>query len=177
MVSLAAIVALGFLSGKINTLFSKAGNSLDAVSVSAPASSGGSSGGPPPPGSAPSGGSVSISNLGGGSIGGEYDDGDTIRATTLGWSNTPTSYTFTWQRSTFYNDPDGGGGFDGDETCDGTLSNYADVQGPTSQGGTTNDYPTPSQSSGDGDSIRVVVTAANGNGTSSSVSACVPVQN
>jgi Flp pilus assembly pilin Flp len=33
LVSLAAIVALGFLSGKINTLFSKAGNSLNNVPV------------------------------------------------------------------------------------------------------------------------------------------------
>jgi len=31
IVSLGAIVALGFLSGKINTLFSKAGNSLNTV--------------------------------------------------------------------------------------------------------------------------------------------------
>jgi Flp pilus assembly pilin Flp len=33
LISLAAIVALGFLSGKINTLFSKAGNSLNNVPV------------------------------------------------------------------------------------------------------------------------------------------------
>lgn len=31
LVSLAAIVALGFLSGKINALFSKAGNTLNTV--------------------------------------------------------------------------------------------------------------------------------------------------
>jgi Flp pilus assembly pilin Flp len=31
LVSLAAIVALGFLSGKINQLFSKAGNTLNTV--------------------------------------------------------------------------------------------------------------------------------------------------
>jgi Flp pilus assembly pilin Flp len=31
LVSLAAIVALGFLSGKINELFSKAGNTLNTV--------------------------------------------------------------------------------------------------------------------------------------------------
>jgi pilus assembly protein Flp/PilA len=31
IVSLGAIVALGFLSGKINTLFSKAGNTLNTV--------------------------------------------------------------------------------------------------------------------------------------------------
>ena len=33
IVSLGAIVALGFLSGKINTLFSKAGNTLDTQTV------------------------------------------------------------------------------------------------------------------------------------------------
>ena len=32
LVSLAAVAALGFLSGKINALFSKAGNTLDTVS-------------------------------------------------------------------------------------------------------------------------------------------------
>ena len=38
LVSLAAVASLGFLSGKINTLFSKAGNSLNAVVVAAPGS-------------------------------------------------------------------------------------------------------------------------------------------
>jgi Flp pilus assembly pilin Flp len=33
LVSLAAIVALGFLSGKINNLFSRAGNSLNTVTT------------------------------------------------------------------------------------------------------------------------------------------------
>jgi Flp pilus assembly pilin Flp len=41
LVSLAAIVALGFLSGKINALFSKAGNSLNTVSVADGSGSGG----------------------------------------------------------------------------------------------------------------------------------------
>ena len=36
LVALAAIAALGFLSGKINTLFSKAGNSLNNVPVGTP---------------------------------------------------------------------------------------------------------------------------------------------
>jgi Flp pilus assembly pilin Flp len=36
LVSLAAIVALGFLSGRINNLFSKAGNSLNNVPVKTP---------------------------------------------------------------------------------------------------------------------------------------------
>ena len=33
LVSLAAVAALGFLSGKINTLFSKAGNTLSTVNT------------------------------------------------------------------------------------------------------------------------------------------------
>ncbi|MFN0154809.1 MAG: Flp family type IVb pilin [Gaiella sp.] len=36
LVSLAAIAALGFLSGRIQRVFSKAGNSLNAVCVSTP---------------------------------------------------------------------------------------------------------------------------------------------
>ena len=42
LVSLAAIVALGFLSGKINDLFSKAGNSLNSVAIAGSAGGGGS---------------------------------------------------------------------------------------------------------------------------------------
>ena len=52
---------------------------------------------PPQP---PSGGSVTVSNQGGGTASG-YDDGDTLRATTSGWDahGSPiTSYTYTWQR-------------------------------------------------------------------------------
>ena len=36
LVSLAAIAALGFLSGRIQNVFSKAGNALNGVCVSAP---------------------------------------------------------------------------------------------------------------------------------------------
>jgi pilus assembly protein Flp/PilA len=56
LVSLAAILALSFLSGKINGLFSKAGNSLNAVSV---ASGGGT---PPPPAPPGNGTPISASN-------------------------------------------------------------------------------------------------------------------
>jgi Flp pilus assembly pilin Flp len=45
LVSLASIVALGFLSGKINTLFSKAGNSLNSVAVAGSGDGGGGGGG------------------------------------------------------------------------------------------------------------------------------------
>ncbi|MFN0154810.1 MAG: Flp family type IVb pilin [Gaiella sp.] len=36
LVSLAAIAALGFLSGRIQNVFSKAGNSLNSINVSGP---------------------------------------------------------------------------------------------------------------------------------------------
>ena len=45
IVSLGAVFSLGFLSGKINTLFSKAGNSLDTVTIAAGSGGGGGGGG------------------------------------------------------------------------------------------------------------------------------------
>jgi Flp pilus assembly pilin Flp len=165
VVSLGAIVALGFLSGKINELFSKAGNSLNTVQVADGSSGAGGSGGPPPPGPAPSGGNVNIS------CPGTCDDGDLITATTGGWSNSPTSYTFTWETSTMFlnGSPD---------ACDPTNGNYTNSQGPTTQAGTSNGYSTPSQPGGTiADSIRVRVTATNANGTSSAVTDCVVVYN
>ena len=53
VVSVAAVVALGFLSGNINSLFGKSGNKLNGISVSSGSGSGsGGSGGdttPPSP--------------------------------------------------------------------------------------------------------------------------------
>jgi Flp pilus assembly pilin Flp len=48
IVSLGAVLALGFLSGKINTLFSKAGNKVDSVTVGADNGGGGGGGGGAP---------------------------------------------------------------------------------------------------------------------------------
>ncbi len=49
VVSLGALAALGFLSGRIQNIFSKAGNSVEAVNVGAPVGGGpGGSGGTPP---------------------------------------------------------------------------------------------------------------------------------
>ena len=45
IVSLGAVLSMGFLSGKINTLFSKAGNSLDAVTIAVGGGGGGGGGG------------------------------------------------------------------------------------------------------------------------------------
>jgi pilus assembly protein Flp/PilA len=72
LVSLAAILALTFLSGKINDLFSKTGNSLNTVQVA----SGGSGGpsGPPPVDTAPTVSSFSVNTGGNNRVG----DGDTI---------------------------------------------------------------------------------------------------
>jgi Flp pilus assembly pilin Flp len=168
VVSLGAILALGFLSGKINSLFSKAGNSLNAVEVAAPPPGSTSTGvGPPPPGPVPSGGGVNIN------CPSTCDDGDILAATTFGWSNGPIiTYSFTWQTSEFYN-------ASGSDSCDPTEANYGNSQGPTSQAATTSNYTTPSQPSGTtADSIRVIVTATNANGTSTtSVGDCVVVYN
>ena len=49
VVSVAAVVALGFLSGNINSLFGKSGNKLNGISVSAGSGSGGSGGDTTPP--------------------------------------------------------------------------------------------------------------------------------
>lgn len=54
LISLATIAALGFLSGKIQTVFSKSGNSLNSISVS----SGPGSPPPPPPPAPPANGTV-----------------------------------------------------------------------------------------------------------------------
>jgi Flp pilus assembly pilin Flp len=61
IVSLGAVLALGFLSGKINGLFSKAGNKVDSVTVAADNGSGGGGGGST---AAPTG--ISLQNGGGG---------------------------------------------------------------------------------------------------------------
>jgi pilus assembly protein Flp/PilA len=153
------------------------GNRCYRVTVTA-AGLGGSSAAPQPtatvfvqnPPQPPSGGSVTISNQGGGSASGA-DDGDMLRATTSGWDNhgSPiTSYTYTWQRSDNFSTSGGG-------TC--SNNNLGPAQGPTSTPSTTNDYATPDQGSGAADSIWVTVTATSGNGTSTSVTDCVVVYN
>jgi Flp pilus assembly pilin Flp len=170
VVSLGAIVALGFLSGKINELFSKAGNSLNAVAVAAPGgSTGGTTGGGGPTGgttggSPPSGGNVNISCVG------TCTDSETLTATASWSSGSPTSYTFTWETATSFinGSPD---------TCDPGGSYGSPSQGPTTQPSGTSTFFTPNQSSGNGDSVRVTVTATNGNGTSSAVTDCVVVEN
>jgi pilus assembly protein Flp/PilA len=76
LVSLAAVAALGFLSGKINDLFRKSGNVLNAVSIASPAGT--------PSGSPPIPGSIDL-NCGGGTC----SVGETPVASVIGWTTPP----------------------------------------------------------------------------------------
>jgi Flp pilus assembly pilin Flp len=76
LVSLAGVTALGFLSGKVNGLFGKAGNALNAVSVATPAA--------PPPGTPPIPGSIDI-DCGGGPC----SVNQTPVARVIGWTTPP----------------------------------------------------------------------------------------
>lgn len=184
LISLSAIAALGFMSGKIQAVFSKSGNSLAAVCVSNPdGSCDGGTGGPgspppppppPPPTSPP--GSVSIVCSGG--IPGTCDDGDTLTANTIGWNNGPfTSFRFVWGHNTSFqlsgdcvDDSFGGTAWTPVETDIGaaTTQTYAAPQ----------QEPGPFSGGGLGDSIRVQVYATNAGGESTSFArACVVVQN
>jgi pilus assembly protein Flp/PilA len=151
LVSLASVVALGFLSGKINDVFFKSGNVLNSVDVvAAPGGTGGTGGV-----EAPSGGSASIACTGFG-CGDGLDDGETIRATTSGWSGSPTSYTYQWQRS----------GTAGSADCS-TPRNFTDYGSPVTTASTTNDLTT--QDTNNDYCYRVVVFATNGGGDSATV--------
>jgi pilus assembly protein Flp/PilA len=100
LVGLASIVALGFLSGKINTLFSKAGNSLNNVPVAAGSVTGGTSttGGPAP--TAPtSTGAPSLSCSDNPCEDSEQGPDDTLSTTNGSWNDggsAITGYTYAW---------------------------------------------------------------------------------
>ncbi|MFN0154808.1 MAG: Flp family type IVb pilin [Gaiella sp.] len=157
LVSLAAIAALGFLSGKIQNVFSKSGNSLAAVEGSIGSGGGGSPPPPPPPPppSAPTGGSVTITP------GGPTQLFVTLNGTTPGgsWtSGTPiTNYQFVWERSTQVSV--------GSIDC-GSLS-YAPVVTDNQADGTSNVQPQTGASNNT--CFRAVVTATNSAGTSAPV--------
>jgi pilus assembly protein Flp/PilA len=155
LIALAAIVALGFLSGKINSLFSRAGNSLDNVTVAA----GGSSGSPPPP-SPPTAGTVSITCSGGG-----CDSGDTLTAVPAGWTGV-TTFTYSWRRNTFpfatCADPTPGG-FGPNWTTSGIT--------PSASSNPITNVPV----SGLDDPYEVSVTGSNANGSAGPIVACVNV--
>ena len=157
LVSLAAIAALGFLSGKIQGVFSKAGNSLNAIEVS-------SAGGPAPCSGAtvPECGAVVINNLGGGSQAG-FDDGDDLEAETTGWTNSPTSWTFVWSRLATNG-----------ATC--PIASTGNVGTDVSSDNLSQVGPDEQPGSDAGDPLLVVVTATNGSGTSTeTATACVYV--
>jgi Flp pilus assembly pilin Flp len=137
LIALASIVALGFLSGKINSLFSKAGNSVSNVTVAEGSGSPGGGGPVDPP---PVAGTVAISCSGGTC----YDAG-TLTASLSGWSGA-TSFTYTWQQNSSSGEGCGGGG------------GWSGVGGnsPTLNGGSIN-------VNGSQDAIRVTV-VGHGNG-------------
>lgn len=171
LVSLAAIAALGFLSGKIQNVFSKSGNSLAAVEASIGSGGGGTPPPPPPPPApVPTPGSVNITCPGGG-----CGDGETLTATTSGWANGPiTNHRFVWARNDSFLDPPG----PNNETCvTNAQPGWGDVE--TDNGaGATQTYNSPIQGSGSGDSIRVQVYATNSGGESTAVAEdCVWVEN
>jgi len=153
IVSLGALVALGFLSGKIQNLFSKAGNSVNNVTVAAGGSSGG--GGPTPP----TPGSVTIT------CPGACDDNDTLTGTTSGWTSGTAilGYTWTWEQNPTDN-------------CGlGTGWGNTDNDGGPNDPDPTQTY-SPDDATGSSDAVRVTVFATNAAGTSAtSATACVSV--
>ena len=87
LVSLAAIAALGFLSGRIQSVFSKSGNSLAAVEASIGVGGGGG-GSPPPPPPPPT---IEITPVG------TVFDGATLTATASNFG-AATNYFFSWEQ-------------------------------------------------------------------------------
>ena len=159
LVGLASVIALGFLSGKINTIFSKAGNVLNNVTQ---ASGGGTTGGPTPP----TGGAITITCSGGDIGGGVCDDQDDIDGATNSWtSGTPIlGYTWLWEQNT--------------GTCAVPSGGWIN---PDSDGGPGDPDPTqsynafPNDVGGASDAVRVTVTATNAAGTSAPVVVCFDV--
>jgi Flp pilus assembly pilin Flp len=156
IVALGAIIALGFLSGKINTLFSKAGNSVNNVAVA----DGGSSGGGTPTGP-PTPGLVSFT------CSGACDDEESIQATTSGWSSGPPilGYLFTWEQNDL-------------SDCSATTGwNLDDTDGGATNPATTQQEQPSEISTLSTDAWRVRVTAYNSSGASTSqATACVIIQ-
>jgi Flp pilus assembly pilin Flp len=177
VVSLGSLVALGFLSGEIQSLFSKAGNSINDVAVAAPS---GGAPGPEPATAAPAGGGVAIFAYNNASDANadvnrdsSPDAGDYLRVVTSGWSaapNNPTSYTFTWHRdqTPFANCTSSvfdSGGVPNFETL---------VTGPTTTS-TAFQVIGPAAISILADPYRATVTATNAVGTSTAVTFCLNV--
>ncbi|MEZ4501087.1 MAG: Ig-like domain-containing protein [Dehalococcoidia bacterium] len=106
------------------------------------------------PAVAPTGGSVSL-----GGFGQNLTDGESITATTSGWTGTVTGYTYQWQRRSGIN------GF-----CFGGYSNFGNVS-PSSGTTTQTTNITQTQNTNSDYCYRVVVTAYNGALSNSATSA------
>jgi pilus assembly protein Flp/PilA len=147
IVSLGAVVALGFLSGKINTLFSNAGNSLDNITVAAASDGGGGGGGGGGGTSPPVAGSMSIS-CSATHFDGVCDDSPATMTVAPGtWGGSPTP-TLSYQWATNGN---------GSAGC-----NTTDTAGWTNVGGSSATVNLPNISDFSGtDLMRVIVTGSN----------------
>lgn len=97
----------------------------------------------------PSGGVLSLS--------GTQKVGSTLTATNSGWSNSPSSYTYTWQRS-----------------ASPAFTSPTTIQGPTTIAGTTNTYTLVAAD--DGMYVRCTATATGAGGTSNPVNTAVTAQ-
>jgi Flp pilus assembly pilin Flp len=146
IVSLGAIIALGFLSGKINGLFSKAGSSLNTITV-AEGGSGSSGGG----GSAPTPGTPSIS-----CPGGSCQFTELATASPGTWGGSP-SFTYQWA----WNEQVNG------TPCDAATTGWTNLGT-----GTTQTIPNVNSGGGDIDFLRVIVTGTNGSGSATALT-CV----
>jgi Flp pilus assembly pilin Flp len=142
VVSLGSVVALGFLSGKIQSVFSKAGNSVNNVTVAA---------GTPPGPSAPTPGTPTITCPGGTCQVLELADADPGA-----WGGDP-SPTFTYQWA--WNMSSGA-------ACDMTPpgSGWSNNSPGNQQSQTI-----PNTAGGGTDKIRVIVTGTNASGSASAV--------
>jgi pilus assembly protein Flp/PilA len=157
LVSLASVVALGFLSGKINDVFFKSGNVLNSVDVvAAPGGTGGTGGAPVAP-SYVSGASVSCSPGSGGAGTCQDSGGGTTRQATANpgsWDGSPApTFSYEWQYADVFNTDCGLPWGSGSWTAWGT--------------GATVDLPNTDD--GFGDAMRVRVTGTNSEGSATTV--------
>jgi Flp pilus assembly pilin Flp len=153
IVSLGALVSLGFLSGKINGLFSKAGNSVESVQVADGAGGGGGPSGPTPP----SGGTITLQQLGGQGSNPSF----LMTASAGGWTGAGSgnAYTYSWEQGNI-------SGTGAPTNCSGlTWSAFG-----SSQAGGTSVTRAPEDPSGNANSgdrcYRVTVTVTGPGGTS-----------
>jgi pilus assembly protein Flp/PilA len=159
LVSLAAILALTFLSGKINELFSKAGNSLNTVQVAGGATGGATATATGGTATATAtatatGGNTPPSYVSGGNLGGctpNCDDGETITVSSSTWNGSPApTLSYQWKVS----------GDSGDAgSCNFNDNDWSNT------GSNSTSFVLPNPSGGGTDSVGVRITATNVAGT------------